>query len=388
MPKLLINISKELYDHYMTCEKIGTNEPGYLCIPDETTDCIRNGIVIDEHSIIDKEKDIKQDSEETHTGVIGYKAFDHDLTGYNNFQYIIGGEYKMDESPIPCKRGYHFVKNLSECYLYYPNVFSTRICKIEALGEITSDDGIKFCTNHIRILEEIENPKAASNLGTNNTGYCNSGDCNTGDNNCGNYNSGHYNSGVKNTGHENAGDHNSGSYNIGDFNTGSGNYGDSNCGFYNCGNYNTGSYNLGNYNTGDFNFTSHSTGVFNTIPEISSNAKIKMFNKPSNMTLGDWYGSRALKILRNCPYSHSNFIQSKCMSKSEKVNYPEYKILGGYTKRIEFTRKDKQIWWNILSRYDRQTIYELPNFDPDIFEQCTGIKVDKVELNNWRESLK
>lgn len=384
MPKLLINISQELYDHYMTCKKIGTNEPGYLCIPDETTDCIRNGMVIDENIIIDKEKDIKQDSEETHTGVIGYKAFDWNLTARNNFQYEIGGEYKMDESPAPCERGYHFVKNLSECYLYYPNISGTRICKIEALGEITTDDDIKFCTNHIRILEEIENPKAASNSGTNNTGYCNSGDCNAGDFNYGNYNSGYYNRGIKNTGYENDGDRNSGDHNIGYYNTGNYNRGTCNTGCYNHGNHNTGSYNFGDHNTGDFNYGDYNTGVFNT----KKDPAIMMFDKPSNMTITDWNHSLARSLLRSCPFSFSVFINSKDMSDREKIANPDYKVLGGYNKRIEFTAKDRQLWWETLRLYEKYIIYGLPNFDPDIFEQCTGIKVDKVELNNWRESLK
>ena len=38
-----------------------------------------------------------------------------------------------------------------------------------------------------------------------------------------------------------------------------------------------------------------------------------------------------------------------------------------------------QIWWNDLNEESRNVIKALPNFDAEIFYQCTGIKVGGEE---------
>ena len=121
--------------------------------------------------------------------MIGYKAFNEDLT-CKSFQYEIGKTYSIKESPIPCNRGFHFCKSIAETYEFYPMSENTRICKIEALGEIQTDDEKKYCTNVIKIIEEVTdewNRKGNSN--SSNSGYCNSGDWNSGDRNSGLFNS-------------------------------------------------------------------------------------------------------------------------------------------------------------------------------------------------------
>ena len=120
----------------------------------------------------------------------------------------------MEEEPIPCHIGFHFCKTIAETYRFYPISDDTRICKVEALGEVRTDDGIKYCTNSIRIVEEItEDWKRKGNSSASNSGYCNSGDCNSGNYNSGNYNSGYYNSGYCNSGYCNSGNYNSGVFN-------------------------------------------------------------------------------------------------------------------------------------------------------------------------------
>ena len=84
----------------------------------------------------------------------GYKAFEKDLT-CRGFQYEVGKEYEMDESPEPCERGFHFCETIANCYQFYPMAEDIRICEIEALGEIKTDDDVKFCTNKIRIVAEV-----------------------------------------------------------------------------------------------------------------------------------------------------------------------------------------------------------------------------------------
>ena len=128
----------------------------------------------------------------------GYKAFNNDLT-CRGMQYEIGKEYVFDGEPIPCRQGFHFCETIADCYEFYPMSDDTRICEVEATGEI-AEDGVKRVTNVIKILAEITcDNLRKGNTGTSNSGYRNSGYSNSGDRNSGDWNSGYRNSGVFNT---------------------------------------------------------------------------------------------------------------------------------------------------------------------------------------------
>ena len=249
----------------------------------------------------------------------GYKAFNSDLT-CRGFQYEIGEIYEMDESPIICKRGFHFCTDIANCYKFYDMSEDTRICEIEAIGDIDSkEDEMKYCTNKIRIIKEITDWRRKANINSSSSGYCNSGD---------------YNSGNCNSGYCNSGD-------------------------FNSGNCNSGYCNSGNFNS----------GVFNTDKEPT----IKMFDKESNWTYYDWCYSDAYDIMRTCPYSYSDFISESNMTTDEKNIHPKYKTIGGYIKTIIVTIEDRQKWWDGLSTSEKETIRALPNFDADKFCKCVGI---------------
>lgn len=129
----------------------------------------------------------------------GYKAFNKYLT-CKGMQYKVGEIFEMDENPICCERGFHFCKNIADVYKFYEASDNTRICEVEALGSIVTDDDVKYCTNKIKIIKEIRS-KAIKHCNVNKTdaGYYNSGDYNSGNCNSGDYNSGNYNSGYCNT---------------------------------------------------------------------------------------------------------------------------------------------------------------------------------------------
>ena len=63
------------------------------------------------------------------------------------------------------------------------------------------------------------------------------------------------------------------------------------------------------------------------------------------------------------------------MTEEEKSKNPTYKTTGGYLKILGKT-ECAQVWWDSLKDTDKQIIYDLPNFDAEIFEKCTGIKQD------------
>ena len=284
----------------------------------------------------------------------GYKAFNNDLT-CRGMQYEVGKEYVFDGEPIPYKQGFHFCETIADCYEFYPMSDDTRICEVEATGEI-AEDGVKRVTNVIKILAEI----TCDNLRKGNTGASNSGYMNSGYMNSGDRNSGVWNSGDKNSGDWNSGDKNSGDRNSGDRNSGDWNSGDRNSGYRN-----SGVWNSGDWNSGDKN-----SGVFNT----EKNPTIKMFDKVSSWTYDDWYDSRARRIMAGCPYSYSDYIPADDMTDEEKENHPEHKTIGGFVKVFTATTEDKQKWWDSLSESDKNEVKALPNFNADKFCKCVGIE--------------
>ena len=290
--------------------------------------------------------------------MIGYKAFSKDLT-CRGFQYEIGQTYSMDESPVLCKRGFHFCKSIAETYKYYDMSDRTRICKIEALGVVVTNDDEKYCTNKIKIVEEItEDWKRKGNSNSNNSGYGNSGEWNSGNCNSGNRNSGDWNSGYRNSGYSNSGSRNSGY----------GNSGSRNSGDWNSGNRNSGDWNSGDWNSGEWNSGDRNCGLFNT----DKLPKIKIFDKESDWTIKDWYSSDARNIMNTCPYTYSDFIDESDMTEEDKENHPEYKTTGGFVKSVVATQEDKEKWWNELDEDKKDVIRALPNFDLDKFRQCVG----------------
>lgn len=49
-------------------------------------------------------------------------------------------------------------------------------------------------------------------------------------------------------------------------------------------------------------------------------------------------------------------------------------------KIIESSKENRQKWWDELHPYDQYVVISLPNFDPDIFEEITKIKVDVQDV--------
>lgn len=268
-------------------------------------------------------------------GVEGYKVFYSDWT-CRDFQYKVGETYTMEEKPICCERGFHFCKNLANCFNYYLFDPANKVAKVLALGDIDEQD-LKLATNKICILEEITWEEVLELV---NTGKNNRGLGNTGENNIGEYNIGN-----NNCGFANHGDNNKGSLNLGDNNKGS------------C---NLGNYNKGYHNIGDFNKSNGNCGCFNTI----SNEKMKFFNKESDMTYEQWEFSTEKCILESMPYRPK--LKNNILVSGEYID--EYN-----KKQLKLARQD---WWDNLPCNTKDTIKALPNFDADIFEKCTGIKVD------------
>ena len=263
--------------------------------------------------------------------VKGYKVFNPDWT-CRGFQYEIGKIFEEDVKPSCCDRGFHFCEKAADCFSYYSFNSENRVAEVIALGEVDTD-GKKSCTNKIQIVREIPWQELLTivNTGKDCTGLCN-------------------------TGNRNTGDWNTGNRNTGDCNTG---------------NRNTGDWNTGDWNTGDWNKSSFNTGCFNTEEQ-----KITLFNKPSDITYNDWLRSDARYLLNQIPKDVVEWVYEEDMTDEEKAANPTYETTGAYLKVLNESECG-QLWWGSLSDFQKNYIKSIPNFDAEIFEQCTGIKVDE-----------
>lgn len=134
---------------------------------------------------------------------------------------------------------------------------------------------------------------------------------------------------------------------------------------------NTGKDCTGLCNTGDWNKSSFNTGCFNTEEQ-----KIMLFNKPSDMTYREWIDSDARYLLNQIPKDVVEWVYEEYMTDEEKAAHPTYETTGGYLK-VPDESECGQIWWGSLSDRQKNIIKAIPNFDAEIFFQCTGIRVDE-----------
>ena len=256
--------------------------------------------------------------------VKGYKVFKPDWT-CKGFQYEVGKIFEEDVIPSCCNRGFHFCEKASDCFSYYDFDSNNKVAEVIALGDVDTD-GKKSCTNKIQIVREIPWQEVLTivNTGKDCTGLCNTGNCNTGN--------------------------------------------------WNTGNWNTGDWNTGNWNTGDWNTCNQSTGCFCTEQQ-----PIMFFNKPSTWSLEDWYRSEARSLMNQIPKDVVEWIYEEDMTDEEKAEHPTYKTTGGYLKVLDESECG-QIWWDGLSEHEKMVIENLPNFDPKLFRQCTGIDVGETTV--------
>lgn len=277
------------------------------------------------------------------SNIKGFKVFESDWT-CRGYQYEVGKTFKHNGNIELCGSGFHFCQKASDCFNYYGFDSSNKVAEVLATGLVESGND-KSVTDELIIIREIPWTELLTivNEGKDCTGLCNTGDRNTGD---------------RNTGDCNTGDCNTGNWNTGNWNTGD---------------RNTGNWNTGNRNTGDCNTADFSTGVF-----CAQEEKIKIFDKQSDLTYGEWMGSRA----RNIIYWNMEtavWVYEENMSAEEKEQYPTYKTTGGYLKVFSY----KEAWsnlWNNLTDSEKQEIKNIPNFDSEKFEYITGIKVENESL--------
>ena len=227
------------------------------------------------------------------------------------YRYAVGMVAETDEEIGVCTWGFHFCTNPAACFNYYNFDPRNKVAEVVARGRVKTE-GDKSVTDKLEIVREVSWEEVLRLV-----------------------------------------------------NTGAGN-----SGLSNSGNRNSGNRNSGNRNSGDFNKTDCSGGCFCT-----EEPKIYLFNKPSPMTLKEWWNSDARWVMHYMPTKNTlEWVDSVNMTKKEKADHPEHETTGGFL-RVMKPDETAQHWWKGLSEEARNAVLSLPNFDAEIFRKITGIKV-------------
>lgn len=137
----------------------------------------------------------------------------------------------------------------------------------------------------------------------------------------------------------------------------------------NTGLFNTGDRNTGNWNTGLWNSCNFSNGVFCNREDDN----IRIFNQPSGMSFEDFLKSEYYGALTSKPV----ILTEWCEYAEEEKDTEEKRITGGYLKSYSYEEAHRN-WWNKLTEENKKIIQSIPNFDPEIFFDITGIDVRKT----------
>ena len=286
--------------------------------------------------------------------MIGYKCTD--MNGCcRGFKFEVGKTYTKDtpKEELKCctNKVFHFCRDLYDI----EKESNYKLAKSRLFEIISGDfirDGDNYGTNSITILREIEGDEKLELI-------------NSGDWNSGNWNSGDLNSGDWNSGDRNSGDLNSGDLNSGDLNSGNRNSGDRNSGNRNSGNWNSGDWNSGDWNSGNWNSGNWNSGFFN-----SDEPCVRMFNKMTT------YKRKDIKIPFWCFFDLTVWVSHDTATEEEKTEHKaEIEICGGFLKTINY--KDAwRIAWNKASIEERKELFDLPNWDNQVFKEITGIDAE------------
>lgn len=126
-----------------------------------------------------------------------------------------------------------------------------------------------------------------------------------------------------------------------------------NTGLFNSGSCNSGSWNSGNRNSGDWNSCNYSNGVFCN----QEDKDIRIFNKPSGMSPQEFWDSEYYEALQSEPLELTYWD-----NENKKLKRRSYKDACA-------------IWWSKLTEKNKKIIQGIPNFDPEIFFDITGIDI-------------
>ena len=91
--------------------------------------------------------------------IIAYKGFGPDWK-CRDFQYAVGGTYKLDEDVRCCEIGFHACTNPLDVLVYY-DLFDSKFAVVEMSGKIDkkSDGDSKMCSAELHVKAEMKLPE-------------------------------------------------------------------------------------------------------------------------------------------------------------------------------------------------------------------------------------
>ena len=139
-----------------------------------------------------------------------------------------------------------------------------------------------------------------------------------------------------------------------------------NSGNRNSGNCNSGNRNSGDWNSGDWNSGNCNSGFFNT-----DEPNVRMFNKETTMKRDD------VNIPSWCYFNLTVWVSHDTATEKEREDHKtEIETCGGFLKTLEY----KEAWklaWDKASVEERKKLFDLPNWDNEVFKEITGIDAEK-----------
>ena len=100
---------------------------------------------------------------------------------------------------------------------------------------------------------------------------------------------------------------------------------------------------------------------------------LQIFNKP--VTEEEYNKVKNALNIKNFKLPVAKWVETKDMTKEEKDKWLSHKQTGGYLKTLSYQDAWKEMW-SILSQEDKDFFKGIVNFDPEIFEKITGIKIE------------
>lgn len=81
----------------------------------------------------------------------------------------------------------------------------------------------------------------------------------------------------------------------------------------------------------------------------------------------------------NSHFNLSEWITKENMTDEEKIDHPEYVTIGGYLKACEYKEPCINMWAK-MTEEEKDSVWDIPNFDPEVFFEITGIRVEPREV--------
>ena len=99
----------------------------------------------------------------------------------------------------------------------------------------------------------------------------------------------------------------------------------------------------------------------------------QIFNK--DVSADEFDKAKSALNVKNFKLPIAKWVDKKDMTAEEKKNWKSYTETGGYLKTLSYQDAWKELW-STLSSEDKNFFKTFKNFDAEIFEKITGIKVE------------